>query len=500
MTPYIVGRRFLAVDPLQGVDHFPGATTISNQRSLPTANLRTEGSGNCRHDGQRRGNPGMDGEHQKSRLITMTQAHAILEGDLLSILPTMPDNHFDAVLCDPPYHLTQNSRGGSGESGKGFMGQTWDGGNIAFRPETWEAVMRVMKPGAYLMAFGGSRTFHRLAVAMEDAGFILVDTLMWCYGSGFPKSTNVAARIDKIKGGSGQRIGPARNNTYDGAQRDPSRHSNPADQSHTGEWGLHSTPHGLPTIALETPEGQWWDGYGTALKPAYEPILLCRKPGEKAYAANALKWGCGALNIDGCRIQGEPPHHNYGRTSGGGALADKSKTLFNTPDSGRWPANVMLDEAAAEILDVQSGIRKSGANQGGVSRFFYVGKVSTKERQAGVGSDNLQFKKGATLRQIENAKRQGNTHPTLKPIDLNRHLSTLLLPPNTGGSRKILVPFSGAGSEMIGALTAGWDEVTGIEQSPEYARIARRRIAWWLGEHLMDHVTRAKSPTETKFQ
>ncbi|MHB1632406.1 MAG: hypothetical protein ACYCQL_09385 [Acidithiobacillus sp.] len=132
----------------------------------------------------------------------MNANHKIMEGDLLSLLPTLPDNHFDAVLCDPPYHLTsrtrcsqpgqqgQNSRGGSARKGlqpaKGFMGHTWDGGDVAFRPETWIEVMRVMKPGAYLMAFGGSRTFHRLAVALEDAGFILVDTLMWIYGSGFP--------------------------------------------------------------------------------------------------------------------------------------------------------------------------------------------------------------------------------------------------------------------------------------------------------------------------
>lgn len=246
--------------------------------------------------------------------MTMIQRHDILEGDLLSMLPALPDNHFDAVLCDPPYHLTEKSRGGSyshgdggttpygrhrvgtdTSSGKGFMGQTWDGGDIAFRPETWEAVMRVMKPGAYLMAFGGSRTFHRLAVALEDAGFVLVDTLMWIYGSGFPKSRNIAIDIDKIHGGSGKQSGPARCNTYDGAQRNPAKHGNPADQSHTGEWGLHGTPHGLPTVVLETQEGQQWSGYGTALKPAYEPILLCRKPGE-----NTLPFDSGALFIPAC--------------------------------------------------------------------------------------------------------------------------------------------------------------------------------------------------------
>lgn len=456
----------------------------------------------------------------------MTPTHTILEGDLLSILPTLPDNQFDAVLCDPPYHLTsctrpgQNSRKGSKQPGdggktpygrhrvgtdtsssKGFMNETWDGGDVAFRPETWESVLRVMKPGAYLMAFGGSRTFHRLAVALEDAGFILVDTLMYLYGNGFPKSRNIAADIDKIMGGSGQRTDPARCSTYDEAQRDSSRHGNPADQSHTGERGLHSTPHGLPTISLETPEGQRFAGYGTAMKPAFEPILLCRKPGEKTYAENTLKWGCGALNIDGGRIevQGESLSGGAGVTwsrKRDGKGAPENNGYTPSPE-GRWPANVMLDEVAAEMLDAQSGIRKSGAmragtqrsignknvyggasgaasktdivaSEGGASRFFYISKVSTKERQAGVQG--------------------GNEHPTLKPLGLARQLATLLLPPERtdGEPRRLLVPFSGAGSEMIGALLAGWDHATGIEQSAEYTGIARKRLAWWLGENLMN--------------
>ena len=381
-----------------------------------------------------------------------------------------------------------------------WSGNSWDGGDIAFRPETWESVMRVMKPGAYLMAFGGSRTFHRMAVALEDAGFILVDTLMYLYGNGFPKSRNVAADIDKIMGGAGERSGPVRRSTYDGAQRNPAKRGNPADQSHTGERGLHSTPHGLPTVALETPEGQQFAGYGTALKPAYEPILLCRKPGEKTYAENALKWGCGALNIDGGRIgvQGEILSGGAGVTwsrKRDGKGAPEHNGYRPSPED-RWPANVMLDEAAAEMLDAQSGNRKSGAmrggtprtignrnvygtsagmatqtnipaSDGGASRFFYVSKVSTRERQAGVSG--------------------GNDHPTMKPIDLTRQLATLLLPParHGGEQRRLLVPFSGSGSEMIGALLAGWDDVTGIEQSAEYARIAQQRIAWWTGENIM---------------
>ncbi|WP_414039290.1 DNA methyltransferase [Acidithiobacillus sp. M4-SHS-6] len=429
-----------------------------------------------------------------------------LNADLITAISRMPDNYFDAVLCDPPYHLTQNSRGGSprkcsnqpGDGGKtpygrhrvgtdthstGFMGQTWDGGDVAFRPETWEAVMRVMKPGAYLMAFGGSRTFHRLAVALEDAGFVLVDTLMWLFGSGFPKNHDISKAIDKRMKNQRPVIGIRKHPTL----KDTSLLEESANAAHGGNSWSREWEITVPGCS----ESAQWAGYGTALKPAFEPILLCRKPGEKTYAENVQHWGCGALNIDGCRIPGEPPHHNYGRTSGAKAWAGQSDIPFSTPDNGRWPANVLLDDAAAEMLDAQSGIRKSRANKagtlrgrrkgnalgefpekitrdypasaGGASRFFYVAKVSTKERQAGM-LDAL------------------NGHPTLKPIDLTRQLATLLLPPERMdvNPRRLLVPFSGAGSEMIGALLAGWEDVVGIEQSAEYAAIAERRLAHWI--------------------
>jgi site-specific DNA-methyltransferase (adenine-specific) len=424
----------------------------------------------------------------------MNANHKIMEGDLLSLLPTLPDNHFDAVLCDPPYHLTAKSRNGSLQPAKGFMGNSWDGGDIAFRPETWEAVMRVMKPGAYLMAFGGSRTFHRMAVAMEDAGFILVDTLMWVYGNGFPKSTNISKAIDRNMGNKRETTGIRKHPTL--------KNTDLLEESANAAHGGNSWRREWEITAPACPESEAFAGYGTALKPAYEPILLCRKPGEKTYAENALKWGCGALNIDGGRIPTD------GETLSGGAGRKLSHIRDGKPDPGvanngyvpspvgRWPANVMFDEAAAEVLDAQSGIRKSGAHraglpritgntnvygkasgvdsrrvihasEGGASRFFYVSKVSTKERQAGVS--------------------ESNDHPTMKPIDLTKQLATLLLPPvrTDGQPRRLLVPFSGSGSEMIGALLAGWDDVTGIEQSEDYAGIARERLAWWAGENLM---------------
>lgn len=306
------------------------------------------------------------------------------------------------------------------------------------------------------MAFGGSRTFHRLAVALEDAGFVLVDTLMWLYGSGFPKSHNVSKAIDKTLGNRRKTIGVRKHPTLKNTDLlEKSANAAHGGNSWSREWEI-TTPG--------CDESQQWNGYGTALKPAYEPILLCRKPGEKTYAANTLKWGCGALDINGGRIEVS----NETLSGGAGVTWSRQRNGKGAPENngytpsplGRWPANVMLDESAAGILDAQAGVR-----EGGVSRFFYVTKVSTKERQAGMGGTE-------------------NDHPTMKPIDLARQLATLLLPPGRtdGTARRLLVPFSGSGSEMIGALQAGWDEVTGIEQSAEYVGITRKRLAWWVGE------------------
>lgn len=463
-----------------------------------------------------------------------TDRYVLHVGNVLEVLPTLPENRFDGVLCDPPYHLTQNSRRGSvqaGDSGKtpfgrhgvctdrGFMGQTWDGGDIAFRPETWRAVLRVMKPGSYLLAFGGSRTFHRLAVALEDAGFVLVDTLMWLYGTGFPKSLDVSKAIDKHLGVARPVVGKRKHPTL----KNTDLIEEAANAAHGKNFWRREWDVTLPGHA----DSARWNGYGTALKPAYEPILLCRKPGEKTYAENALKWGCGALNIDGARIpvsesEGERPLREVtcdpdkngmvyaGRRNAGGGFDGGSRAIGSTSE-GRWPANAILDEEAAAMLNTQAGPRKSGAmpkgtlrrarqgnafgrfpgvathkdiaaSVGNASRFFYVSKVSTKERQAGVTSGEPRYAHGTTLRRIENSEKVGNDHPTLKPIDLTRYLANLILPPSRGDdSRRLLVPFSGAGSEMIGALQAGWDTVLGIEQSEHYAEIARKRLIYWIG-------------------
>lgn len=365
----------------------------------------------------------------------MSRQFRILEGDALARLREMPDAHFDACLCDPPYGLS-------------FMGKAWDHGVPA--KETWAEVLRVLKPGAHLLAFGGTRTHHRLMVAIEDAGFEIRDCLMWLYGSGFPKSLDISKSIDKAAGAERKKGDPR---VYAGGHV----------QNHGGgkqgyhDWsgkGVHRED--FPS----TDAAKLWDGYGTALKPAWEPIILAMKPCTGTFAENALRHGVAGLAIDAGRIPANGDSLNGGRIStisdgwdrpwkhDAAAVEECRKrgveSVAKAEDLGRWPANVLLDEESARLLDEQAG---------GVSRFFYVAKADTAERTAGG---------------------ERNTHPTVKPIDLCAYLAKLLLPP--GGSRRLLVPFSGSGSEIIGALRAGWLEAVGIENDPGYVAASRHRI------------------------
>lgn len=362
---------------------------------------------------------------------------SVAHADARAFLQTLPENSIDSCVTDPPYEL-------------GFMGKAWDSTGIAFDPAFWREVLRVLKPGAHLCAFGGTRTFHRIAVAIEDAGFEIRDHLIWLYGTGFPKSLNLG------------------------------------------------------------------DGIGTALKPAYEPITLARKPvDESTIAANLAAWGTGGLNIDACRLgrdpidpsrEGEQPRTN-GVTSfrpqggaRGGAVA------------GRWPANVILDEEAGAMLDAQSGLLKSGnvtktyepidenlnslgkkkrtldpskvfADSGGASRFFYSAKTSRAERD--LGCEHLTPKSGgeATDREDDSAgtknPRAGagraggvrNFHPTVKPVSLMRWLVRLVTP--QGGI--VLDPFVGSGSTGIAALVEG-RSFLGSEMTGDYAPIISGRL------------------------
>ena len=314
--------------------------------------------------------------------------HTLHLGDCRDVLATMDDNSIDAIVCDPPYEL-------------GFMGKAWDASGIAYDVTVWAHCLRVLKPGGHLIAFGGSRTYHRLAVAIEDAGFERRDQIQWIYGSGFPKSLDVSKAMDKQAGIWRGRAGHAyENDTF-------------------RSFGQHyqQTEKGEPSTDL----AKQWHGWGTALKPAHEPAVLARKPLRGTVADNVGQWGTGALNIEGTRVgyEGKPP--TGGGSRGTNSKWDKFGGMFQqgreydgntTSTAGRWPSNVILDEDAAQVLDGQSGKLGNSwrankkpysapsqgiysdynaspgpgghSDSGGASRFFYVAKASKAEREAGL--------------------------------------------------------------------------------------------------------------------
>ncbi len=244
-------------------------------------------------------------------------------GDCLDVLRTLPDNSVDSIVTDPPYEL-------------GFMNKRWDSTGIAYDVNVWRQCLRVLKPGGHLLAFGGSRTYHRLACAVEDAGFEIRDQIMWVYGSGFPKSLDVSKAIDKAAGAERERTGRRRV-----CQGTPI-HKN---GSHTSSPGWARPWMDAPDEEKETlwetlpatPDALRWQGWGTALKPAHEPLVMARKPlAERTVAANVLKWGCGALNVDGCRVEA-PDGVDGGRDF------DESPLLAGRGGSITPPGGVVLD-------------------------------------------------------------------------------------------------------------------------------------------------------------
>ncbi len=396
-----------------------------------------------------------------------TGEHAVEQGDVVEVLRSYPDNTFDAVLCDPPYGLS-------------FMGKKWD--YDVPSSALWAEVLRVCKPGAPLIAFSGTRTYHRMVVAIEEAGWEIRDQLAWMYGSGFPKSLDVSKAIDAAAGAVREVVGKREQQGNGGSPRASSHYldvggGKTVDGCNTKFAEAYRDKGTFSVTAPATPSARQWQGYGTALKPAYEPAVLARKPLEGTVAANVAKWGVGGLAIDACRIGSESTKRISNAGTNGEGWGMGAASHVNGSDAGRWPANVILDEDAGEALDAQTGDRPSASNispttggkifgtgkaipqyengnpyrgeTGGASRFFYCAKASRKERG------------------------EGNAHPTVKPIALMQYLARLILPPSPGA---ILVPFAGSGSEMIGALRAGWPAVVGIEREAEYVEIARHRL------------------------
>jgi len=370
-------------------------------------------------------------------------SHEIRTGDALEMLRAMPAESVDAIVTDPPYHLTTGKKGGSGSASvslktpygrarvtAGFMGMKWDGGDIAQQPELWSECLRVLKPGGHLLAFSGTRTQHRMVCAIEDGGFEVRDMIAWIYGSGFPKSRNFA------------------NDLEDGAE---------------------------------------WQGWGTALKPALEPITLARKPLIGTVATNVLSHGTGAINIDRCRI--EPSGESRPRInepSQGKQYRESGSTNFSaTPGPrggaplGRWPANLIHDGSADVVAlfpETTSGAmkREVGAYEGEGVTGFLRGRSGPSNQHGDRGSAARFFycaKASKSDREVD------NNHPTVKPTDLMRYLCRLITPP--GGL--ILDPFMGSGSTGKAAILEGFRFI-GIDREPAYVEIAKRRVQFAFDE------------------
>lgn len=448
-------------------------------------------------------------------------ANAVIHhADMLDALRAMSADSVDSVVTDPPYHLTSvqerysrtsldsetdsnaaRSRAPAANDAlarlsRGFMGQTWDGGDIAFRAETWREVLRVLKPGGHLVAFGGTRTFHRMTVAIEDAGFTVRDRiryetdaadkygplldsldphqraavlemlheavggseLAWTFGSGFPKSHDIAQALDKI--------------AQTKVSRDILKKLDELADTLSDE-------QDITTISIRHPQSARWQGWGSTLKPAYEPILLARKPLDGTIAGNVLAWGVGAINIDGCRIAADDaqggeytvkrlkPGATLNKT-GGNWRPNEGIEYHGILKPGRFPANVIHNGSVAGFPETVStrgikggtppnpmswGDQRSDANtvsgysdSGSAARFFYCAKASKKDRN-------------------------GSRHPTVKPVALIRYLCRLVTPP--GGV--VLDPFAGSGTTVTAALDEGF-RVVAIERDPWFFLDTCRRL------------------------
>jgi site-specific DNA-methyltransferase (adenine-specific) len=410
----------------------------------------------------------------------------IYHGDCREVMQTLQTESVDSIVSDPPYGLS-------------FMGKGWDHGVPGV--EFWTEALRVAKPGAHLLAFGGTRTYHRLACAIEDAGWEIRDCVMWVYGSGFPKSHDVSKAIDKAAGAERERIGDygqgfrAKGSGLQGWQRE-----------------AHSVDKGITAPATDA--ARQWSGWGTALKPAWEPIIVARKPLVGTVAQNVLTHGTGAINVDGCRVgtdggtaKGNPPKDEsngiYGHGINGACdILDIGK--------GRWPANLIHDgseevvglfpaakgmatQRSGENVHVYTGnalnhsktvfpeVREGYNDSGSAARFFYCAKASKADRDE--GCEGLAAKsrlddvgnKWTTVDYRDGHERSvmaRNHHPTVKPTALMRYLCRLVTPP--GGI--VLDPFTGSGSTGKGAILEGFRFI-GIEREAEYVEIAKARIA-----------------------
>jgi hypothetical protein len=383
-------------------------------------------------------------------------------GCCLDNMRSMSDNSVDSIVTDPPYEL-------------GFMGKSWDASGIAYSVEMWREALRVLKPGGHLLSFGGSRTYHRMACAIEDAGFEVRDQIMWVYGSGFPKSLDVSKAIDKAAGAEREVLGQR---VVRGVE---SGHTNGSGGSLMGRTTCDKVSD---ITAPATDAAHQWDGWGTAFKPAHEPICVARKPLVGTVAANVLEWGTGALNIDGCRVGTELVEQ--GRSGRGversGTIALEGGPLSATAHSlatGRWPANLIHDGSEEVLAAFPDAAGQQGAltgdepsaRAGAVDQNCY-GKMDRRHSAAPRReSDTSAARFFYCAKASKSDRGEGNTHPTVKPTAVMQYLCRLVTPP--GGV--VLDLFMGSGTTGKAAMREGFRFI-GFDVTPEYMMIAADRI------------------------
>ena len=419
------------------------------------------------------------------KLFSNNDYYKLYQGNMLDMLDVIESNSIDSIVTDPPYELN-------------FMGKGWDNSGIAFQKETWRKCYDVLKPGGYLLAFGGSRTFHRIACAIEDAGFEIRDTIMWLYGSGFPKSMNIGLALDR-KNGIDNRTG---NIVKGQGVKDNNKNLMKVNCNEKYEERIAQNK---------------WKGWGTALKPSYEPIIVARKPFKGSLVDNVIEYGVGGINIDECRVGTEKVFSltkDLSATHGNnwGAGTPTPLTGEKVEHTGRFPANTILtydetdfDEVCGGFPNTKSIVRMSedkdikqntwslgrtgitprGHNDSGsASRYFYCAKASKKDRDEGLDTFADEKVNDGRNKPIDNAFQRGeilrkNIHPTVKPTELMQYLVRLVTP-NDG---TILDPFNGSGSTGKAVMYENRErnknyKYIGIELTEEYLPIAQARIEY----------------------